>query len=190
MNLTNQQVSEFNAAYELACRKMKGLVILEEYRKNEMNFFERIRAKKAIKAFEQALLIYPEHWASMLFLGKIYQRMNMHEKSLAYFESALKFEHENHNIPQEASLAAMHLNKIDKAIEYSREALRRKPADPALLGNHSMNLFIAGLDQEALETINIALTINPDDEINQRVLDRITQVISGNMKRPTFEDII
>lgn len=82
---------------------------------------------------------------------------------------ALKLEHTNHNMPQEASIAAIQLKQIDKAVMYSAEALKRKPEYPVLLGNHSINLLIAGLDQEALETINYALTVDPDDKINQRI---------------------
>lgn len=190
MDFTEQQVEEFNAAYDLARKKMKGLVILENYRPGKMNFFEKFRAKSAIKMFEKALKIHPEHWPSLFFVGKLYQRMGLHEKSLFHFESALSLEHENHSLPQEAALAAMHLHQIDKAIAYSAEALKRKPGDYALLGNHSMNLLIAGLDNEAFEAINSALTIMPDDEINLRILQKVTGVISGKVKRPTFADAI
>ncbi|WP_343703228.1 hypothetical protein [Chitinophaga sp.] len=190
MNFTDREIEEFNAAYDFACKKMEGLLILEEYRRGKLNFFERIRAKKAIESFERALLIDPAHWQSMFFLGKIYQRMNLHEKSLAYFELALGIEHVNHNLPQEAALAAMHLSQTDKAIKYSAEAIRRKPNDAALLGNHAMNLLIAGQDQEALETISLAISLNFDDKINRHIFDKISGVISGSMKRPTFADVI
>ncbi|UYQ95666.1 hypothetical protein MKQ68_11185 [Chitinophaga horti] len=186
MNFTEQQVNEFNAGYELACRKMKGLSLMEEYRPRSMNFLERIRAKGAIKAFQKALQIYPDHWQSLFFLGKIYQRMKDHEKSLYYFESALRVEQDNHNIPQEAALAAMHLNQIEKAIMYSAESVKRKPGDPALMGNHAMNLLIAGQDHEALGTINAALAINGTDSINLRIYQKISGVIAGSEDRPTF----
>ncbi len=107
-----------------------------------------------------------------------------------YFETALKIEQINHNIPLEASLVAMHLKQIDKAIEYSKEAVRRKPDDVAVLGNHSMNLLIAGLDNEAKETINKAILINPNDNINRQIKIKIDGVIAGYAKRPTFEETL
>jgi tetratricopeptide (TPR) repeat protein len=185
--MTEQQISEFNSLYQLACDKMKGLIILEDYRPKALGFFEKSRAKKAIRYFEQALAIFPDHWQSLFLLGKLYQRFGDYDKSLSYFENSLELEQTNHSIPQEASIVAMHLNQINKAIKYSEESLRRKPNDFALLGNHSMNLLIAGQDNEAIESINKAIAINPDDEINQRIKAKIEGVIAGHIKRPTFE---
>jgi len=188
--MTDEQIAEFNSLYETGCKKMKGLVILEGYRPKRIGFFEKIRANKAIKSFEKALSIYSDHFQSQFFLGKIYQRLGDYEKSLFHLESALTLEQTNHNIPLEASLVAMHLNQIDKAIEYSKEAVRRKPDDSAVLGNHSMNLLIAGFDNEAKETINKAISINPDDNINRRIKIKIESVIAGHTKRPTFEEAL
>jgi len=185
--MTEQQIAEFNSLYQRACDKMKGLIILEGYRPKRIGFFEKLRATKAIKYFEQALSLIPDHYQSLFFLGKIYQRLGEYNIAINYFETALKSEQTNHNIPQEASLVAMHLNQIEKAIEYSKEAIRRKPNDFALMGNHSMNLLIAGLDNEAKETIDKALLINPTDTINQKIKNKIESVISGQAKRPTFE---
>jgi len=186
--MTDEQIKKFNSLYQQACKKMEGLIILESYRPKEIGFFDKLRANKAIKYFDQALSIYPEHYQSLFFLGKLYQRLAKYEKALLYFETALKFEHSNHNIPLEASLVAMHLNLFDKAIEYSKEALRRKPDDFALLGNHSMNLLIAGFDSDAKETIDKAITLNPSDNINQRIKAKIVSVISGQVKRPTYKE--
>jgi tetratricopeptide (TPR) repeat protein len=188
--MTNEKIAEFNQLYEQACNKMKGLVILEGYRPKGIGFFDKLRANKAIKYFDQALSIYPDHFQSLFFLGKLYQRLGNYEQALSYFDTALKLEQTNHNIPQEASLVAMNLNQVDKAIEYSKEALRRKPDDFALLGNHSMNLLIAGLDYEAKETIETAISLNPADNINQRIKTKIHGVISGQIKRPTFKESI
>jgi tetratricopeptide (TPR) repeat protein len=186
--MTDKEIEKFNSLYQQACKKMKGLIILEGYRPKRIGFFDKLRANKAIKYFDQALSIYPEHFQSLFFLGKLYQRLGTYEQALTYFDTALKLEQTNHNIPQEASLVAMHLNQIDKAIEYSKEALRRKPDDFALLGNHSMNLLIAGLDVEAKETIDKAISLNPADNINQRIKTKIQEVIAGQVKRPTFTE--
>jgi tetratricopeptide (TPR) repeat protein len=190
MNLTDQQIAVFNDKYQKACDKMEGIVILENYRPSGIGFFEKIRAKKAIKYFEEALEIEPNHYQSLFFLGKIYQRFGEYDKSLSLFEKVMQLEKENHNSPLEASLVAMHLNQLDKALEYSNEGLRRKPNDFALLGNHSMNLLIAGKDQETKETIVKAITLNPTDEINKRIQSKIDSVIAGQDHRPTFKDSI
>ena len=188
MGLTNEQIERFNSLYQQACDKMKGLVILEDYRPKGIGFFEKLRANKAIKYFHEALSIYPDHFQSLFLLGKLHQRLKDYEQALQYFDAALKLELTNHNIPLEASLVAMHLNQVDRAIEYSKEALRRKPDDFAVLGNHAMNLLIAGLDNEAKEVIDKAILLNPADNINQRIQSKIQAVISGHVKRPTFAE--
>ena len=190
MNLTNHEINDFNREYKIASQKIDGIIILDNYRPKKISFFEKLRAKKSIKHFERALKIMPEHFASLFFLGKIYQRLEEYEKSLVYFEKALEFEKENYSLPQEASLVAMHLNKIEKAIQFSLEALKRNPSNFALMGNHSMNLLIAGKDKEAIEQIEIALKLNPDDLVNNNIKRKIDEVISGKSKRPTFKETI
>lgn len=186
--MTEEQKSNFNKYYSEAIKAQKGIVILDAYRTKGIGFFEKLKAKKAIKLFEKALNIYPDSYQSLFLIGKIYQRLQEYDKSLYFLEKAMLIEKENHNLPQEASLVAMHLNQINKAIEYSTEANKRKPNDFILLGNHSMNLLIAEQDQEAKNTIDKAILINPDDEINKRIKLKIENVIAGKVKRPTFKD--
>jgi tetratricopeptide (TPR) repeat protein len=183
-----ENIEKFNALYENGCKKIKDIIILEKYKPKAINFFEKTKIKKAIACFEQALLIYPEHWQSLFFLGKIYQRLQNYDRALSYFENAVQLERLDHNIFSEASITAMHLKNTNKGIEYSSEALKRKPNDFALLGNHSMNLLIGGKNKEAIETIDKAIVIKPDDQINQKIKAQIIRVINGNMAPPTFED--
>ena len=190
MNLTDIEINNFNREYKIASQEMNGIIILDNYRPKKISFFEKLRAKKVIKHFEKALEIVPEHFASLFFLGKVYQRLEEYEKALFYFEKALEFEKEIYSLPQEASLVAMHLNKIGKAIEYSSEALNRKPNNFALMGNHSMNLLIAGKDKEAMEQIDLALKLEPNDSVNKNIKDKIVSVANGEVKRPTFKETI
>ncbi len=85
--MTEEQIVKFNSLYETGCKKMKGLVILEGYRPRGVGFFEKIRANKAIKSFEQGLSIYPAHFQSQFFLGKLYQRLGDYDKSLFLFRN-------------------------------------------------------------------------------------------------------
>jgi tetratricopeptide (TPR) repeat protein len=186
MDLTEQQSQRLDSLYKQGCSKVEGLILLDGYRPKKVGFFERRRAKKAIELFKKVLDAVPSHFPSLFFIGKLYQRLMEYETALHYFEIALKYEHNDHSLPQEASLAAMHLNQIDKAIQYSAESVKRKPDHYVLLGNHAMNLLIAGQDKEAKETIDKSISINQTDKINQAVKSKIEGVISGNITRPTF----
>jgi len=190
MSITEKQISEFNNYYNKGCSLQKGIILLEGYRPKSLNFFEKIRAKKAINNFEKALEIHPESWQSLFFIGKIYQRLKDYEKSLNFIEKSMIFETQNHVLPQEASLVCMHLNQLDKAIEYSKLSIKINPENFALLGNHAMNLLVAEFDEEAKEIIEKAILLNPDDKINRNIKQKIENVILKKERRPNFSDAI
>jgi tetratricopeptide (TPR) repeat protein len=190
MSLTENQISDFNKYYEKGCSLQNGIILLDGYSPKSLGFFEKIRAKKALKSFEAALEIYPESWQSLFFIGKIYQRMREFQKSLSYIEKAITYQRDNHVLFQEASLVAMHLNQIEKSIEFSEISIKISPENFALLGNHAMNLLVAEKDDEAKQVIEKALLINPNDTYNQRIQKKIENVILKKEKRPTFKEAI
>lgn len=186
----NKKSQEFNEIFEQAGKKQEGLVILDGYRRKELNKFEKLKLEESIQDFQKCLDIFPEHWQSMVLMSKAFQRLERHHEALEQLELAFKLELENHIIPMEASLEAMHLKDIDKAIFYSEESLKRKPNDYALLGNHAMNLLVARKDNEAKETIDKAIKIQPNDSINKNIESIIKDVIAEKRQRPTFEDAV
>lgn len=190
MNLTEKQISEFSNYYNKGCSLQKGLILLDGYRPKSLGFFEKLRAKKAVYNFEKALEIYPESWQSLFFIGKIYQRLRNYEKSLEFIEMSMKYENQNHILPQEASLVCMHLNQLEKAIEYSKLSIEISPENFALLGNHAMNLLVAEFDDEAKEIIEKAMLLNPEDKINKNIKQKIENVILKKERRPKFSDAI
>jgi tetratricopeptide (TPR) repeat protein len=125
----------------------------------------------------------------MLFLGKAYQKLGDHQAALSFFEKAMSIEHSNHSIPQEASIEAIQLDNIGKALEYSEEAIRRNPDNFVLMGNHATNLLIANRDTEAIKMIAAAINLNPDDQINRNIQKFIAEVTTGQKKRPTCKSI-
>lgn len=186
----NKKNQEFNEIFEQAGKKQEGLVILDGYRRKELNKFEKLKLEESIQDFQKCLDIVPEHWQSMVLMSKAFQRLERHHEALEQLELAFKLELENHIIPMEASLEAMHLKDIDKAIFYSEESLKRKPNDYALLGNHAMNLLVARKDNEAKETIDKAIKLQPNDSINKNIESIIKDVIAEKRQRPTFEDAV
>ncbi|MNK68672.1 enhanced serine sensitivity protein SseB [compost metagenome] len=188
--LENKKNQEFNEIFEQSGKKQEGLVFLDGYKRKELNEFEKLKLEESIIGFKKCLKIIPEHWQSMVLMSKALQRLERHQEALEQLELAFKLELENHIIPMEASLEAMHLKDIDKAIFYSEESLKRNPNDFALLGNHAMNLLVAKKDQEAKETIEKAIKLQPNDSINKNVESIIKDVIAEKRKRPTFEDAV
>lgn len=188
--IENKKYKEFNEIFERSGKRQEGLILLDGYRKKQLNSSEKARLEESIKDFKKCLEIVPNHWQSMVLMAKAFQRLERHTEALEQLELAFNTEKENHTIAMEASLEAMHLKDLDKALYYSEESLKRKPNDFALMGNHAMNLLIAQKDDEAKEIIEKAIKINPSDSVNKNIESIIKGVLSGNRKRPTFEDAI
>ncbi len=190
MELTKKQIDQFNDAFERAGKRQSGLVYLDGYNRQPLGFFGKRKLKKSIEDFKFCLELIPDHWQSMVLMAKSYQRLDLHSEAFNLLEKAFTIELKNATIPMEASLEAMHLNKIDKAIYYSEQSIKRKPNDFALLGNHAMNLLVAAKDMDAKEIIEEAIKLNPNDSINKNIHKKISDVIGGKSDRPTFRDAI
>ncbi|WP_413511327.1 SseB family protein [Myroides odoratus] len=185
-----KKIEVFSKHYELACEKQKGLILLDGYRMQKLNAEETQRLEESIVYFKQGLALINDHWPSMVLMAKSFQRLERHAEALEQLELALTIELENHSIPMEASLEAIHLKDINKALLYSAESLKRKPNDFALMGNHAMNLLHAEKDKEAQIIIEQAIELEPRDEVNKNVKTLIEEVISGKRKRPTMEETV
>lgn len=185
-----KKIAVFSKHYELACAKQKDLILLDGYRMQKLNAEEKQRLEASIVYFKQALALVNDHWPSMVLMAKSFQRLERHAEALEQLELALTIELENHSIPMEASLEAIHLKDVNKALVYSEESLKRKPNDFALMGNHAMNLLHAEKDKEAQTVIEQAIALEPRDEVNKNVKTLIEDVISGKRQRPTMEETV
>ena len=188
--MNDQQIECFNKLFSNAADRQSKLVFTNGYKYSSIGYFGKRKLRKSITDFEECLSIVPDHWQSMVLKAKAHQRLGEHKEAFDLLEQAFQTEKENHTIPMEASLEAMHLKMIEKAIFYSEESLKRKPNDFVLLGNHAMNLLVAESDTKAKDTINKAIELNPNDKINRNIEKTINEVISGKRKRPTFKDAI
>lgn len=188
--IENKKYQEFNELFERAGKRQEGLIFLDGYHRKQVNSSEKVKLEESIKDFQKCLEIVPNHWQSMVLMAKAFQRLERHSEALEQLELAFNTEKENHTIPMEASLEAMHLKDLDKALYYSEESLVRKPNDFALMGNHAMNLLVAQRDNEAKEMIEEAIKLKPNDSVNRNIESIVKGVVSGKRERPTFEDSI
>lgn len=181
---------EFDMIFKRAVDRQNDLIIYDGYNRKKLSPSQRVKLEESIYDFKHCITIIPDHWQSMVLMAKAFQRLEKHSEALEQLEIAFKIELENHTIPMEASLEAMHLQDLNKALFYSEESIKRQPNDITLLGNHAMNLLIAKKDVEALVTIRKAIQLQPTDAINKNIESTINKVIAGKRKRPSFEDTI
>ena len=188
--IDNKKNKEFNEIYERAGKKQDGLILLDGYKRKSLSAPDKLRLEASIEDFKKCLEMFPGHWQSLVLMAKSLQRLERHAEALEQLELAFNIELQNHSIPLEASLEAMHLKDLDKALYYSEESLKRKPNDFVLMGNHAMNLLVAEKNSEAMSIIEEAIRIQPNDSINKNIELTVRDVIAGKRKRPTFEDSI
>ncbi|WP_196890134.1 SseB family protein [Aureivirga sp. CE67] len=190
-NLDRFEMYEFNEIFDRAADRQKNLIILGVHNSNGyLSKADYAKLEESIEDFKRCLDMIPEHWQSMVLMAKAYQKIGEHENALEALEKAFLIEKEDHTIPMEASTEAMHMNDNEKAIFYAEEALKRKPNDAALSGNYALNLFLAKRDDEAVQTIEEALRLDPKDRVNQNIQVIINDVVSGKKERPNFKDLV
>lgn len=185
-----QHIEQFNTLYDLACEKQKDLILLGGYRMDKPNPSDQAKLEESVQYFEQCLALIEDHWPSMVLMAKALQRLERHEEALVLLEKAFVINEENHSIPMEAALEAIHLEDLEKALYYSEASMQRKPHDFALMGNHAMNLVLAERDAEALALIEEALVLEPKDEVNGNIKNLIKEVMAGTRKRPTMRETL
>lgn len=79
----------------------------------------------------------------------------------------------------------MHLGKGKEAVNVSLYALSLDSLNAGLIGNLALAYLINGNTDLADRTIKKALQIDPNDKINLKLSQIISEVISGKRNRPT-----
>jgi tetratricopeptide (TPR) repeat protein len=183
-NLSPELINEYNKCHE------KGFKVLEQYAK--IQGFERKKTgaadknqiEKVISHLSRCIEIVPNAWSAMWGLGKAYQILDSHDKSLYWFEEALKIEKTNPDVYREATLEALKRGDAEKAIDYSKKAMNLAPHNAGLLANYALALLLNRQGNDALATIKKACKLDPKDTINKNVLSYIEEIINGHKNYP------
>ena len=187
--LSEDKISIFNSNFKKGNRLSESITIIKERNNSKLRFWDKRKAKKAIKHYYKCLVLIPDHWQTNWLIAKVYQTISENVKALEYFEIAMSIEKNNPDLPREASISAMDSGNIELAIKYSLEAINREPNDSGLYCNHALNLMVLGNDNEAINWIKKAIEIEPNDQINKNVFSLINEVAIGKRKRPRYNEL-
>ncbi|MCG8574194.1 MAG: SseB family protein [Flavobacteriales bacterium] len=187
--LTQEEADQLNQLFEGANKRQEDLIYLDGFTKKSLSSKAEKKLRQSIVDFEQILEKCPDHWQSMFGMAKSLQRLGEHSKALELLEKAMELEKVNHFVALEASVEAVNLRNLEKALQYSEEALKRSPDSYVLLSNHALNLLVDGQTQQARETMDKAMEINSQDQVNKNVSNIIDEVLQGRRRRPTFDDL-
>jgi len=187
--LPEDKIPTFNSNFEEGNRLSKGIIIIKGTAESKLNFWNKRKAKKAIKHYKECLSLIPNHWQINWLIAKVYQALSENKKALNHFEIAVEIEKNNPDLPREASISAMDSGNVDLAVKYSQEALNREPNDSGLYCNHAVNLMVLGNDNEAISYIKKAIEMEPNDEINKYAFSLINDVANVQKKRPKYNEL-
>jgi hypothetical protein len=187
--LPKDKIPIFNSNFEEGNRLSKGLTIIKGTKTSQGGFWKKQIAKKAIKHYKKCLNLIPNHWQTNWLIAKVYQAIKENEKALIHFETAVEIQKTNPDLPREASISAMDSGNVELAVKYSQEAIIRNPEDSGLFCNHAVNLIVLGDDNKAIQYIEKAMELDPNDEINKYAFLLISDVVSGKRKRPKYTEL-
>lgn len=175
----------YNQLCEVGFTILDPFILLADQPSRKVGFFAKRKLKKAIAAFEQAIVLQPQNFVAYWGLGKTYQALDYPDQTLASFERAYTCEKSNADVCREACLAAMECGDFLKGNDYADKAIAISEDDPGHYCNKALALMFLGKDKEALESVSHSLRLAPQDEITQYVNGIILSVAQGKVDRPT-----
>lgn len=188
--LSQKEAQALHELFKKAIKRQENLIYLDGFKRKPLDQSTKKKLHQSISEFDQIVEKCPDHWQSMFGKAKALQRLGEHAESLKVLELALEIEEHNPALALEASVEAVSLRNLDKALHYSEEAIKRAPDDCVLWGNYALNLLVAGQEAEAIAAIDKGMELNSKDEINLNINKLINQVASGERKRPTFDELL
>ena len=105
---------------------------------------------------------------------------------LAYqsLRRAYKLEKSDEAVPRELAGVCPELGKFDEAVSIAEQAVALNPKNGDLLGNLAIAYLLAGRLAESQKSIDGAIKVAPQDQINRHLHRIIREVADGKRPRP------
>ncbi len=179
-----QEIARHDDLYRQACRLIDGLLLLDNRPPTPPDAAQRQRLDDAVPLFEEVVRINPGNWAAMWLLGKVYQRLEEFETSLAWFARAHRVNPDQPDVAREASIAAMEVGRPEEAIPFCERAIEANADDPGLRANLALALLFSDRPREAQAIAREALSRDPADAITAQLVRIIDEVVNGTRPCP------
>ena len=187
---SDDEIKRYNELYQQANRLIKDLVILDNKPLKNPGFFEKLRLRKAIGLYLQALEVNPKSWQTMFFVAKAHQSLGEMEPMLTWLMRANEHAPGNPSVAKEIGFAAGRLGEHGVAIQVMESAAKQNPNDSALHTNLGLSCLMAGKAAEACWAFERTVQLEPARDINKRLLALAREVQSGKRPAPKTESEI
>jgi Tfp pilus assembly protein PilF len=185
--LTEEQIKRHNDLYAQANELSKGLVILDGSPRKALGFFQKRRLRKAIGLYQQVLEINPASWQSMFFIGKAFQSLGELDQAFSWFARANETVPENPSVAKEYGGVAGQLGRHEVAIRALEAVAMQHPNDAGLQTNFGLSCLMGGKLTQACKAFERTVELEPQNDVNRKLLALIREVESGKRPCPKTE---
>jgi len=175
---------KYMALFKEGAELVDGLLRLDGQKTPKLNFFQRRKLKKAKRLYELASIESRENAAPLLVLAKIEERLGNHTEALAWLQKSWLLEPGNLILTIELSGAYGLVGKHQEAISVLLEGRKNYPNEPRILFNLGVSFLLIGQAGAAVDIFLKAIEIEPDYEMNHRILAYSKDVVGGRKSSP------
>jgi len=188
--LDDDQINDYSGSFKRGWKKLIKVLLYRERRPDiaKLNWLNQNRVEQAIDCFKKCVAAFPRSWSSMWGLGKAYQVSGDHSAALEWFEKIYLLKQDLVDVSLEASIEAMRIGSPLKALQYAQQALALDRRNPDFHANLALAFLLNKKADEALEEIQKALKLAPNNRQIQKADSYLEKIISGNGIYPTFID--
>ncbi|HET9697530.1 MAG TPA: tetratricopeptide repeat protein [Terriglobales bacterium] len=138
------------------------------------------RTREAIRHYEEAVKIRPEHAVANNSLGAALMAKGDTQAAVPYFEQALQVRPDYFDAHYNLGLAEIGSGRLSAALEQFSAAEKLSPQDANVQANYGAALAQAGKLKEATEHLEKALALNPENRDARENLEEVKRMLAGS----------
>jgi Flp pilus assembly protein TadD len=150
----------------------------------KLSFFQKRKLKKAARLYELSTHEAPDNGAPHLMLAKVQERLGENENYLSSLQKAWLLEPGNLTIIVELGGAYGFINKHQEAISILLEGRKYYPDEPRILFNMGVSFLLLDQAKGAVEIFEEMVLIEPDYEMNHKMLAYSKRLALGEITAP------
>lgn len=127
--------------------------------------------------FDRLLMIAPNDTEALELNGQVHYEMGDYQKAIDYYSLALRLD-EKSELYANRALARSRSGQLDAALQDIQAALRLNPENQTAFSFKGDVLTEKGAYQEAIQSYDMALSIDPTDQISRTQKNKLTQQMS------------
>jgi tetratricopeptide (TPR) repeat protein len=185
--LTEEQIKLHNDLYARANELSDGLIILDEAPQEKLGFFQKRRLRKAIELYQHVIEVNPANWQSMFFIGKAFQSLGELDQAFSWFARAKETVPDNPSVAKEYGGVAGQLGKHEIAIRALETVAMQHPNDAGLQTNFGLSCLMGGKLTHACKAFERIVELEPQSDVNKKLLALAREVESGKRPCPKTE---